>query len=98
MALEGGDGDVAQVESLREDREGAAPQSGEVEQVADEPLEPLRLALDHRARAGRLEHAVLQRLGMAPDRGERRLELVADGEEERALAFLGSRQLARRGG
>ena len=77
------------------DREGAAPQSGEVEQVADEPLEPLRLALDHRARAGRLEHAVLQRLGMAPDRGERRLQLVADGEEERPLAFLGSRQLAR---
>ena len=84
--------------AARTDRERAATQSGEVEQVADEPLEPPRLALDHRARAGRLEHAVLERLGMAADRGERRLELVADGEEERPLGLLGSRRARPRGG
>ena len=41
---------LTEVDRLRAHREGAPAQAGEVEQVADEPLEPPRLALDHRCR------------------------------------------------
>ena len=60
----------------------------EVEQVADEPLEPPRLGGDGRRRFSRVHGAVLDRLGIAADRGERRLQLVADREEEVPLGLL----------
>ena len=93
MTLERRDGDDGEVERLGADGERAAAQPGEVEQVADEALEPARLAVDHRPRSGGLEHPVLERLRVAADRGERCLQLVAHGEEERPLGLLGAAEL-----
>ncbi len=95
MPLEGGDRPLAEVERLGADRERAAAQPGEVEKVADEPLEPPCLALDHPRRSDRLQDAVLEGLRMAADRGQRGLELVADGEQERPLRILCARELVR---
>ena len=69
-------------------RERALVEAGQVEQVADEPLEPLRLLDDDRRRLRDRHHAVEERLAVAADRGQRRLELVADREQERALGVL----------
>ena len=95
MALVRGGGHVAEVERLTSDGERASPQTGEIEEIADEPLEPARLAADHCADAGRLEDPVLERLGMAADRGERCLELVADRQQERPLSLLCALELVR---
>ena len=73
----------------------AAAQPGEVEEVADQPLEPMRLALDHLAGAVGRDDAVGEPLGVAADRGQRRLQLVADGEEEGALGILRAVELLR---
>ncbi len=61
---------------------------GEVEQVADEPLQPSRLGGDGRRRLARVDRAVLDRLRIAANRGERCLELVADREQEVPLRLL----------
>ena len=63
----------------------ALVQPRQVEQVAHEPLEPLRLGDHDGADLLRRDHAVEQRLAVAADRRERRLQLVADREQERAL-------------
>ena len=73
----------------------AAAQPREVEQVADQALQPVRLALDHLAGALRRDDAVGEPLGVAADRGERRLQLVTDREQERALGVLGAVELLR---
>ena len=57
----------------------------QVEQVADEPLEPPCLLADRRRSLVAGEHAVLEPLGVAADRRQRRLQLVADREQEVAL-------------
>ena len=46
-----------------------------------------------RGRLARVDRAVLDRLGVAADRGERRLQLVADREEEVPLRLLRALQL-----
>ena len=55
----------------------------------------MRLALDHLAGALRRDDAVGEALGVAADRGQRRLQLVADREQERALGVLGVAELLR---
>ena len=87
--------ELGEIERLGADRERAAAQPREVEQVADEPLEAPRLPLDHEPRRRGLEHAVLERLRVAADRGQRRLQLVADREQEGALGVLCLVELAR---
>ncbi len=61
----------------------------EVEDVADEPLEPLRLGLHRRerhvAQLGILDDALEQRRDVAADRGQRRAQLVRDAHQEVAL-------------
>ena len=70
----------------------AAVEAREIQEIANEALEPARFATDHRRRAlARIgirvvECAVGQCLGIAPDRRERRAQVVRDREEERALA------------
>ena len=59
----------------------------EIEQVANEPLEPACLERDDAGRLARLERAVREPLGVAADRRERRLQLVADREQEIAFRF-----------
>ena len=55
----------------------------------------MRLALDHLACALGRDDTVGEPLGVAADRGERRLQLVADGEQERPLGVLGAVELLR---
>ena len=50
-----------------------------------EPLEPGRLLRDDRGCLARLDRSVLHRLRVAADRGQRRLQLVADRKQELAL-------------
>ena len=80
--------ELAEVEVLGGDGERPAPEPCQVEQVADEPLEASRLALDHGAGPRRLEDAVTNAFGVAADRRQRGLELVAHREQERALRVL----------
>ena len=98
MPLERGDGRLAEVDGLLAHRERLAAEPGEVEEIADEALQASRLALDHGGGARPLEHAVLERLGMPADRGQRRLQLVADRQEERPLRVLAPLELLPRGG
>ena len=83
----GGDvgGDLGQVDLARMDGEVGAVHPGEVEQVADESPEPLGLGGDRLRRLLGADRPVAQRLRVAGDRGQRRLQLVADREQERAL-------------
>ena len=67
----------------------------EVEQVADEPFEPRRLERDRLRRVLHRDRAVAQSLGVAADRRQRRLQLVADGEEEVPLRLARLRELRR---
>ena len=60
----------------------------EVEQVVDQALEPPRLGRHGRRRLPRVDGAVLDGLRVAADRGQRRLQLVADREEEVPLRLL----------
>ena len=80
--------ELAEVERRGGDGERPTPEPCEVEQVADEPLEASGLALDHGAGPRRLEDAVANAFGVAPDRRQRGLELVAHREQERALRVL----------
>ena len=74
-------------------------QLGEVEHVADEPAEPLRLGGDDlERRLGQLgigDDAFAQGGDVAADRGQRRAQLVRDGHEEVALALLRLRETGR---
>ena len=67
------------------------PEPGEVEQVGHEPVEVVGLGADHpghgRDVLGRHD-AVGQGLGVALDGGQRRAQLVGDGQEELALPAL----------
>ncbi len=61
-----------------------------VEQVADEPAEPLRVDLDRVEKLGavgvaELERAVAKRADRRSDPGERRSQVMRDGTEERRL-------------
>ena len=80
--------DLAEIGRHQRHVERAAAQPGEVEEVADQPLEPVCLALDHLTGALGRDDAVGEPLGVAADRGQRRLQLVADGEQEGALGVL----------
>ena len=71
MPLHGQHGQLAEVDRLSAGGEGAAAEAREVEQVADEPLDAARLALDHQAGRVGLEHAVLEGFRVPPDRGQR---------------------------
>ncbi len=75
------------------DREAVRVELREVEDVADEPLEPVRLRLDDLERVlaqlGVLDQALAQRRDVAADRGQRRAQLVRDRHEEVALERLG---------
>src|SRR5581483_9152213 len=75
------------------DAEVGAVHPGEVEEILDEPLEPPRLGGDRRSRLARVDDSVLDRLRVATNRGERRLQLVADREEEVPLRLLRTLQL-----
>ena len=81
--------------AIERDVERAAAEAREVEEVADQPLEPVCLPLDHLAGALRRDDAVGEPLGMAADRRQRRLQLVADREQERALGVLRAVELLR---
>ena len=79
--------DLGEIDRLRPDRELGAVHSREIEQVAHEPLEPAALRRDHARRLARLERAFAETFRVAADRRQRRLQLVADREQERALGI-----------
>ena len=87
--------DLREVDGLVRDRELVPVHPREVEQVADEPLEPPRLEEDRPRSLVGAERALAEALGVAADRGERRLQLVADREQEVALALARGRELRR---
>ena len=68
----------------------------QIEHVADEPLEPDRLAGDDVERRtlelGVVEQPVADRVDVTLDRGQRRPQLVRDGHQELPLALLGRRE------
>ena len=86
----------ADVDLLRVHREPVRVELRQVEHVADEPLEPDRLAGDDVERGplelGVVEQPVADRVDVALDRGQRRAELVRDRHQELPLALLGRRQ------
>ena len=88
MTSEGIASDLAQVDGNQHGIERVAAQARQVEEVADQPFEPLRLALDHLSCAVWFDHAVAQSFGVTANRSQRRLQLVADREEKRALRVL----------
>ena len=69
---------------------------GQVEDVVDEPAEPLRFVRHDRERLlgglGVGDDALPQRGDVAADRGQRRAQLVRDGHQEVALELLGLRE------
>ena len=81
------------VDLLRVDREPVRVQLREVEHVADEPLEPDRLAGDDVERGALelrvVEEPVADRVDVTLDRGQRRPQLVRDRHQELPLALLG---------
>ena len=85
--------DLGEIDGLVANRELGPVHASEVEQVADEPLESPRLEPD---RAGRLvgtERTVGETFRVAANRGQRRLQLVADREQEVPLGLARSREL-----
>ena len=89
----------AHVHLLGENGEAVRVQLGEVEHVADEPAELLRLGGDDlERRVGQLgigDDAFAQGGDMAANRGRGRAQLVRDGHEEVALALLRLRETGR---
>ncbi len=85
--------DLGEVDLARVHAEVGAVHAREVEEITDEPLEPRRFDDDRCCNVLRIERAVLQRLRIAADRGERRLQLVADGEQERLLRLTCATEL-----
>ena len=84
---------LRKIDLARMDAEVGAVHAREIEQVADEPLEPRGLADDGGRDVLGFQRTVLQRLRVAANGGERRLELVADREQERLLRLASARQL-----
>ena len=101
-------GDRAQIERRPRGR-ACRPRPGEEEQVADEVEEPVRVALDDAQEPALLVGqvaglAVEQELGVAPDRRQRRAQLVRDERDELVLqpvelaqALVLGREVALRG-
>ena len=83
---------AAHVHLLVQDREPVRVELGEVEHVADEALEALRLRGDDperlRLRHGSIDQPFPESLDMAADRGQRRPQLVRDGHQEVPLLLL----------
>ena len=83
------------------ERELAAVEPRQVEEIADEAFEPARFGADHvrgplaRVGVGVVERAVGERFGVAADRRERRPEVVRDREQERALTSTRLLELGR---
>ena len=79
---------VTQVEPHRRQRDAAALDVGELQQVVDEPVQPLGVRAGHLEEPPRVrvivERAVQERLQVALDAGERRPELVGDVGHELA--------------
>ena len=76
---------------LAHDPELVRLQPRQVEQVADEPVEPAHLLVHRGQRAlqvVRADHALGERLDVAGDGGERRAQLVGDAHEEVALELV----------
>src|SRR5256885_11461873 len=65
----------------------------EVEQVSDEPFETRGFEGDGCRGLAWIDRPVLQRLRVAADRSQGRLQLVADGQEEVALRLTRTRKL-----
>ena len=82
------------------DAEVLGVEAGEVEQVGDQPVQPLRLAehdlADLRGLLGG-DDAVGERLGVPGDRGQRRAQVVRHRQQELALPRLGVRERAGQG-
>ena len=76
-----------QVDGLAADRELMTVHPREVEQVADEALEPAALHEDRLRGLLGGERPFGEAFRVPADRGQRRLQLVADREQEVALAF-----------
>ncbi len=66
---------------------------GEIEQVADEALEPARFEEDRASRVVGREGPLAEPLGITANRRQRRLQLVADREQEVPLALTGRGKL-----
>ena len=90
--------DLGEVDRLRPHRELGTVHAREVEQVANEPLEPAALGADDARRLSRLERALGEPFRVAADRGQRRLQLMADREQERTLAHRVTPRAARPSG
>ena len=76
------------------ERGSAGIEPGQVEQIVDDPLEPLRLDADHvhgllARRRRRREVGQGQRLGVAADRGQRRAQLVRHVGQQLAPGPIG---------
>ena len=81
-----------QVDRLAADAELHLVHPRQVEQVADEALQSLRLADDRRRGLLGGQHSFGEALGIAADRSQRRLQLVADREQERPFRLARLRQ------
>ena len=85
-ALGGAGGDIGEVDRAEIEGEASGIETGEVEEVSNETLEPA--GLGHHDAGGRrrvLGGAIGDRLGPAPDRGERRPQIVGHRQQELAL-------------
>jgi hypothetical protein len=78
------------------DREAVRLELREIEDIADEALEPHALACDHLERRCAdvrvFGHAFSQSVDVPADRRQRRAQLVRDGHEEVPLLLFGKRQ------
>src|SRR5262245_18599606 len=77
------------------DDESLLIESGEVDQVCDQTFEASRFDTDHPDRVLGPQHTLVESLRVAADRRERRLQLVAHRQQERALGSTGAGELAR---
>ena len=77
------------------DAELAAVHAREVEQVPNKPFQPVCLATDGRRRLVHRERIFLEAFRVAANRSQRRLQLVAHGEQERSLSLARALQLLR---
>ena len=84
---------AGKIDGLAGDREARTSEPREVEQIGDQPLEPIGLGADDPRRLGRRDRLLLERLRVPADRGQRRPQLVADRLEEASLRLAGAREL-----
>jgi hypothetical protein len=81
----------SKIDGLALDVELDPVQARQLEHVLDEPLEPTGFRGDRLARLLRVDDALVERLGVPADRGERRAQLV--GHREQEAPFRGARPL-----